>query len=165
MGMLSGSGKVLLLTQISPFPLLSVGAVGSAMAEQNGQGKVWAEDPLFELPLLQQSRWEGFPGYPLFCQFTFWGISPVQLLLFDTAIVFDGLSTQHVYRGALMCWIVLWAKPDVFSACGRVPRVQSKHIRAQDCPLSPCLWFLRIIFCGWGISLGQERGHPKKFHS
>lgn len=49
MGMLSW--RVLVLTLISPFPLLSVGSVGGATAEQNGQGKVSAEDPLFEPPI------------------------------------------------------------------------------------------------------------------
>lgn len=53
MGMLSW--KVLVLTLIFPFPLLSVGSFGGAMAEKNGQGKVSAEDPLFEPPMHQQS--------------------------------------------------------------------------------------------------------------
>lgn len=106
-----------------------------------------------------------------FCQFKFWGIFPGQLLLFSAAIIFWGtFPTASLYRWALICCIVLQVRADVFKLNGMVPHEQLKHISTQHCPLGPCplgpcLWLLRVIFYSQGISIGQERGHLKKFHS
>lgn len=60
MGMFSW--KVLFLSLIFPFPLLSVGGVGSAIAEQDGKRKMSLEDALFELPMHQRCRQGVLPG-------------------------------------------------------------------------------------------------------
>ena len=70
MGMFSW--KVLFLPLIFPSPLLSVGGVGSATAEQNGKRKMSLEDAPFELPMYQRCRGGVFPGWLLFL--------PIQIL-------------------------------------------------------------------------------------
>lgn len=156
------SRKALFLTLISPFPLLSVEGIGCATTEQNGQGKVSAEDPLFELPmssnphgkffqdsLFANSSFGEFPQYSFF-----WLTQPLFLRDFSHSI-----SLQRCFN-MLNCAVSKgWCVQGVWNGATRA--VQAHQLYS----LGPCLWFLRIILCGWGISIGQERGHPEKFPS